>query len=122
MHFDMTGPCANCPFRYDIPGFLREDRAQEIADALLSDRSFSCHKTNDYDDETGEAVETSESRHCAGALIFLESQERSNQIMRWMERIGRYDRRKLKMDAPVFDDVDTFVEHHARATAPRRRG
>jgi hypothetical protein len=119
MKFDMTQPCADCPFRYDIQGYLREERAAEIAEALLNDASFTCHKTNSFiedDDGNSETVETDDSQHCADALIFLERQDRPNQIMRWMERIRLYDRRKLNMEAPVFDEAETFIEHHAFAT------
>lgn len=113
MKFDLCRPCPNCPFRSDIPGYLTRARAMEIAMALLSDASFSCHKTNTFDDETGEACEANAS-HCAGALIFLEHQDRPNQMMRWMERIDMYDRRKLDMDSPVFDCAGDFIKHHGR--------
>lgn len=49
-------------------------------------------------------------QHCAGALILLEKMEQPNQMMRWMERIGAYDRTKLDMDAPVFGDTEEFIE------------
>ena len=34
-----------------------------------------------------------------GTLRWMELNEEPNQIMRWMERIGMYDRTKLDMDA-----------------------
>lgn len=111
MKFDMTRPCANCPFRADGLGYLRQERAEEIADALLGGATFTCHKTNEFDDEEG-TIETADSQHCAGALIFLESQEQPNQLMRWMERLGAYDRTRLGMGAPVFQDAESFIEHH----------
>lgn len=118
MNLDMTQPCVNCPFRRDVRGYLTRARAHEIAAALLSDASFTCHKTiaTEEDDE-GECftVETPDSQHCAGALIFLEAQERPNQMMRWMERIGCYDRSKLNMAAPVFTTAHDFIAHHGRA-------
>ena len=49
--------------------------------------------------------------HCAGALIFLEAQEQPNQMMRIAERLGLYDRRKLDMESPVFDDADAMADH-----------
>lgn len=113
MKFDLIRPCANCPFRTDHPGYLRAERAEEIADALLSGATFTCHKTNEFGEEG--TIETSSSQHCAGALIFLESQDRPNQLMRIAERIGCYDRTKLDMDAPVFTDADGLIEHHALA-------
>ena len=57
--------------------------------------------------------ETEDSQHCGGAMILLEKIDRPNQMMRIMERIGGYDRRKLKMDADVFDDQYGFIDHHS---------
>jgi hypothetical protein len=122
--FKMKRPCDQCPFRHDVRGFLSEDRATEIADALLSDQTFSCHKTVDYsnEDEDGfSAGDTHNSQHCAGATIMLEHMEQPNQMMRWMERLGAYDRRQMEMDAPVFTDAEDFIQHHAEAEHARRR-
>lgn len=120
MNFDMTRPCAQCPFRHDMPGYLTEARVREITDALLHrDQCFPCHKTTvSVDGEDGFATReaTDASQHCAGATIFLELQERPNQLMRIFERFGGYDRRKLDMNAPVFDNADWMAEHHRRAT------
>lgn len=116
MKYDLISPCGNCPFRCDVPGFLSEERAQEIAESITRrQQTFSCHKMNEFDDE-GEPIESENSQHCAGALIMLEKMEQPNQMMRVCERLGMYDRRKLRMDAPVFDDAEEFVEHHAEAT------
>lgn len=115
MHFNMVRPCPQCPFRHDIPGYLTEDRVWEITDAILSGATFTCHKTTVCDeDEDGECemVDGPNAEHCAGALIFLEKNEAPNQMMRWMERIGCYDRRKLDMASPVFDDADEMANHH----------
>lgn len=110
--FDLRRPCADCPFRHDIPGYLTAGRAKEIATALLGDATFTCHKTNEFTNEG--TVETPNSQHCAGALIFLERQDRPNQMMRWMERLGGYDYRLLDSSAPVFDSAEAFVLHHGR--------
>ncbi len=113
MKFTMTSPCGNCPFRSDKPFFLAEGRAEEITNNLLSGGTFPCHKTVDYDhpdDEDGEGVVTDDSIHCAGALIMLEKMESPSQMMRIAERLGMYDRTKLKMDAPVYDSADEMIE------------
>jgi hypothetical protein len=103
VNFKLTAPCKNCPFRTDVDFRLRPERAREICDALLHDFSFACHKTVDYSAEDEDGYVPSEGeQHCAGALIFLEQMGRSTQLMRIAERIGSYDRTKLKMDAPVF--------------------
>lgn len=103
MNFDLVAPCKECPFRTDRPGYLRAERVEEITDALLSDHTFQCHKTLDlpYDQH----------QHCAGATIFCEANERPNQLMRIMERLGFYDRSKLKMDSPVFTDAGEMMDH-----------
>jgi hypothetical protein len=111
--YTMTSPCAHCPFRYDVPAYLKQERAEEIIEAIVDRQGyFSCHSTNDFDDEDGEAIETPDSQHCAGAMIMLEHMEMPNQLMRIMERLGMYDRRKLNMNAPVFEDAELFIEHH----------
>lgn len=109
MRMDLTKPCSDCPFRNDRPAYLSVERAEEIIDGLLADKSFTCHKHNDEDDE-GNAVETKDSQHCAGAMILLEKLNRPNQWMRWMERLGMYDRTNLDMNAPVFDSPEDFID------------
>jgi hypothetical protein len=121
MKTDLVRPCSKCPFRSDIPGYLTEGRAEEIASALLSDASFSCHETNRYDEAGEDLVETADSQHCAGAMIWMEKQGRANQWMRWMERSGFYDARKLDMESPVFEDAEDFIAHHAESESGRRR-
>lgn len=101
MRFDITKPCAQCPFRNDRPGFLRPERVEEITDAILGGQTFQCHKT----------INKGKEQHCAGATIFLEANDRPNQLMRIMERLGAYDRHALDMDSPVFTDADDMIEH-----------
>ena len=111
MKFDLIHPCANCPFRSDIAFYLHRARKQEIANGLLRDQTFTCHKTVDYSDD--EPRDTSSSQHCAGALIILERLERPNQMMRIAERLGLYDRRRLDMNAPVYPDFDAWIRSEA---------
>lgn len=106
MNFNLTKPCANCPFRSDKLFYLRIDRASEILTAITRhQQTFACHKTTKLaETERGsDMVETPKSEHCAGALIMLEKLEQPNQLMRVAERLGVYDRSKLDMAAPVFD-------------------
>lgn len=51
-----AGPCADCPFRSDRPFFLSPERVDEIADASHADLGFSCHGTNDFDQDDGQAT------------------------------------------------------------------
>jgi hypothetical protein len=123
-YFALKRPCPHCPFREDVPGFLREDRAAGIAYDVLSGLSFDCHKTVDWVEAEGGAArpDTSEARHCAGACIFLEQQDAPNQMMRWYERANGYSRDDLDFDAaPVFDDPEAMIEHHANSGSRRGR-
>lgn len=121
LHMTLNRPCAECPFRTDIPPYLTTARAQEIVGCL--DRgTFPCHKTLDYrEDEDGECYghNTDKTQHCAGALILLEHEERPSQLMRIYERLGGYDRRKLDMAAPVFTSREDFID--AQDVRPKKR-
>lgn len=106
--YTMTTPCDNCPFRNDVNPYLTSDRVIEIMESL--ERSeFPCHKTTEFDDD-GESAHSGDEIHCAGALILLEKLEQPSQMMRIAERLGMYDRTKLDMAAPVFDDWDEMIE------------
>ena len=71
-------PCSECPFRADRRPYLSAARAAEIADALLRDKSFACHKTMDWggredindelDADDASGGDTSQASFCAGAI------------------------------------------------------
>ena len=82
-NFDLCRPCRHCPYTRTAPGYLSEERAQEISNALLfGGTSFACHETLDYetldddceigDDDPGI---TTTSQWCAGALMLYEKLE-----------------------------------------------
>lgn len=84
-------PCAKCPFRKDVPSYLRFGRRVEIAQALLSGGSFHCHNTVDYsqEDDEGETIaDTSDALLCAGAERSLAAAGTSSQMGRIAERLG----------------------------------
>lgn len=117
MKFDLKKPCANCPFRTDIPFYLRAERAVEIAESLRDKgESFPCHKTVDYDageDDDGNVVadrDRSNEQHCAGAAIILLKEDRPNQILQVGSRLGLIDLSRYDMGAPVFATMDDFVK------------
>lgn len=112
MKFDLVRPCANCPFRTDVPGYLRRARAEEIAHSIVNGASFPCHKTTEEDEDEGTRHATPVSQMCAGAMIVLERMERPNQIMRIAERTHVYDHERLDMTAPVHMTLAQFVWHH----------
>ncbi len=104
MNFDRIKPCKTCPFRTDENALrhLGNCRAQEIADCIESDGSFTCHDDKDKPDR--------ERNHCVGAMLILEKEGRANQMMRIAERLRLYDRRKLVGGDEVFECFDEFVE------------
>jgi hypothetical protein len=96
--YGLTSPCAHCPFRKDIQAYLTEDRVREIEQSLVRSE-FPCHETTvDSEDEDGNSarIATRDSMHCAGALILLEKEGRSSQMMRIAERLGMYDASKSR--------------------------
>lgn len=123
MKFDLTRPCAACPFRTDIDFYLSPGRVHAIyRDITDGDASFSCHKTTEFDD--GEYRRRPDEQHCAGAMVMLMRMDMPNQIMRIAMRIGMFDPDALDMDAPVFHDVDAMAlarEHAYGIGRPRRR-
>lgn len=94
MRYTMTEPCDACPFLIGS-GFTFQSLVEHARG------EFACHKACELD-EDGDYVERSDKTpHCAGALIFLEKQERPHQMMRICERLGLYDRTTLNMQANV---------------------
>lgn len=119
MRYTLKRPCAKCPFRSDVPGYLRRARAQEIAEALARGGEFACHETTvpDSDDPESGLTEGPGSKHCAGALIVMEREGQPGQMMRIAERVGEYDPAALDMGAPVVRSLYDFVRHHGEDEA-----
>lgn len=111
--FRLKKPCPKCPFRSDIDKYLRFERVQEIANSLYQGAEFPCHQTTEHyeDPDTGamERIVTSKSAFCAGALITMEKEGYSNQMVRISERLGMYDRENLDMEAPVYGSLAEWV-------------
>jgi hypothetical protein len=104
MKYDLKTPCAHCPFRSDVKPYIHPERVEEIIG-----QPFSCHKTTTCKDRGNDHPEA---QHCAGSLILHEKMEKPHQMMRIMERLGGYDRTKLNMDAPVYDDANAMISAH----------
>lgn len=110
--YGIIRPCARCPFRTDVDGYLAPERAHEIATNLLDGCEFHCHQTTEYDEKSDEMISGEGARFCGGALIMLERMGAPNQMMRIAERLGIYDPERLDDGTPVAWSVDEFVEHH----------
>lgn len=85
-------PCKLCPFRKDVPIYLRKERREEIAMSLAEGGTFSCHSTVDYDtdvqDEEGfDVPSTANSKFCAGAVKAMLLDGQPNQMLRIILRI-----------------------------------
>jgi hypothetical protein len=120
--YGLVSPCKNCPFRTDIKPYITAARA---ADILRSQGEFHCHKTItigaeaiddevDCDDTFREVIDDKNAQVCAGFLICLEHSGAPNQVMRIAERLGLYDRNKLRMDAPVYRGIEIAIRAHRR--------
>jgi hypothetical protein len=91
-----AAPCAKCPFRRDVPIYLRLGRRREIARHLIDGGSFACHATVDYDpDEEGEGLDDdyddSGASMCAGAAKAMLADDATTNAMRVAERLGVVD-------------------------------
>lgn len=110
--FKLKRPCKNCPFRSDIDKYLRPERVAEIAESLYDGAEFPCHETTEHfegEDGWEERLVTSTSAFCAGALITMEKEGFSNQMVRIGERLGLFNVEDLKMDSPVYDSLAEWV-------------
>ncbi len=117
--YGLTTPCPKCPFRNDIPPFLLPPRVQEIKRSLVR-AEFPCHNTIEHDEEGG-YVRSGDEMHCAGALILMEKEGQSSQMMRIAERLGMYDRTKLDMAAPVYDSFSEMYDASVEAERGTKR-
>lgn len=137
----LNAPCDNCPFLKKGGVQLRRARIEGILDGLKdfsAGRTFSCHKTVKHDrheeiDEWGLVADHTPGEgeaHCGGALIFMDKQRWSIQMVRIAERLGIYDPSKTKASAKklVFDTEEQFLaaatdakEHKKRQKRRKRR-
>lgn len=112
MEYRLRRPCPHCPFRTDVPPYLRKERAQEIATSIARGATFPCHETTENDDEDAGRVAVAGSQACAGAMIAMEKSAQPNQMMRVAGRLGMFDPTRLDLGAPVVGSLAAFVRHH----------
>ncbi len=121
--YSMTTPCPKCPFRTDITPYLHPGRVLELERSLVT-AEFPCHLTTSFDGQEEDDtfyVPSGDEIHCAGALILLEKLERPSQMMRICERLGFYDRRKLKMNAPVYNNFSEMERGCSMKSRPTKK-
>ena len=97
IRYSQRAPCQDCPFRLDVPPYLRPGRAAEIVRLIYDSRPFVCHENH--------------AQHCAGALIMLEHAEVYTLLLVIARQLGAYDPALLHMDAPVATSPEAFIAH-----------
>lgn len=115
MEFGLTRPCALCPFRADVRPFLRRAKAEEIT-AALEHRTFYCHETvfvAQKRDARGRFLPKVK-QHCAGALVIMHKTDTQGDMQQIAERLGMYSRDDLRMDSPVYERFQAFIEAQER--------
>lgn len=103
-----TEPCDTCPFRTDRDCHLNPTIASDIAKSLRDGNSQPCWETVEDWDENGVPVYSEQEQHCAGALIVLERSYLRTQWMKWSEKLGRYSKARLDMEAPTYRTLYEF--------------
>jgi hypothetical protein len=126
MRFDVTTPCAGCPFRRrgKLAVRLGRSRIMEVAGNMLdiNGGTFTCHKkiTGQTDSCNQNYRPSVDDVHCAGALIFAERNNNQTRMMQIAERIGLYQPDlfcSAKQRRLVFATIDEMLK---TALPPRR--
>lgn len=112
-----AAPCVKCPFRKDVPIYLRRERRVEIAEVLVNGGNFPCHATVDYDVEEDEEPDDSDAVMCAGAAKAIMANGGSTQMMRIAERLGMVDLDRVEKRGPEVWDLLTWQNLAEGATA-----
>lgn len=105
--FGIPRPCANCPFRTDIPFPLHPARAASIADDLRTGGTFVCHKTVDYSDADVDPGQDS-SCMCAGARATAARDGVTSQVEQVASRLGLHVP-EMDDNLPVHDSLNAWV-------------
>ena len=97
-------PCANCPFRTDIKFELSKRRRIEIADGMLNDQVFLCHKQL--------KLPIAARRPCVGSAMVLDKQEGvlTNMAYRMHCMLNDFPSQYAN-GVPVFNSLNEFIEY-----------
>ncbi|MYH29403.1 MAG: hypothetical protein F4137_11225 [Acidobacteria bacterium] len=119
MRFDLTEPCAQCPFRRkSCPGWTGPFEPSGLLEAVR-ERPFPCHRTISHD---GQRIEDDTLQSCAGAAIFLNNSGQSC-CSGWTRH-----HQELLQDAPtkiresVFKARPELLAHHGPGAVDRSGG
>lgn len=118
-----AAPCAKCPFRKDVPIYLRRERRVEIAGSLVGGSWFPCHATVDYSGDAGDEDDAdwtgdpSGASMCAGAAKALMANGGTTNLMRVAERLGLVDLDRVEARGPDVWDLATWQQLAEGVTA-----
>lgn len=104
LRFDLTTPCSDCPFRYDVP--KHEGIASDLSELFMGVErgvaAHSCHKTDPRSDCDSAQRFAGPVQHCAGFMIMLHKEGVPSNAMLAAVRKGLLDLKQLNMAAPVY--------------------
>src|SRR5262245_45443771 len=117
MRFDLTRPCADCPFRSDrtfglLPARVREILGNPKGHKWWPAASFPCHKTIDYSSDRTIIPKTAQ--QCAGVMAILHREGRPNDAMQLAERMGMWSPSKLDWSAPFYESTQAAIDGQRR--------
>jgi len=104
--FDLKSPCAECPFRSDLPWDYHPEAFMKNLDNIIQHGSpHSCHLTDPNADNHRVDPETAGlPQHCAGALIMLKKEGRTTvPVLQELAKGNLAPWDDLDMSAPVYD-------------------
>ncbi len=118
--YSLRVPCKRCPFRTDVPPYLR--RAESIAEGIDRGGDFACHRTTvKAEDDEGSSIlvdDPAVSKVCAGSLAIMIREDSLNQMARIAFRLGMFDPDGIDaFGVPVYDSFADWVKAHHDAEA-----
>lgn len=129
MRFDLTGPCADCPFLREGGIRVHPTRARDFAQGQLNGHpagSFPCHRTT-IETVDAEGEETPgwgpQTQYCGGAMAFAAKQESYNQVLQIAMRVGWWHPGQITPETRerVFDSVFAMMGAPTQRTLPRSK-
>lgn len=118
--FELTEPCASCPFRSDKEPYYFQLIDYELVGIAEGDHGFSCHETDPRSDFKG-AIRPGGVQHCAGAARFVMNCGTWNPYMTkaYFDKPRRFDPDALSERLPVFKSLTHLLSAYTEAL---RRG
>lgn len=110
MHFDLTRPCPDCPFRTDIRFVLTPARVVALLEGIFQEgQTFTCHNASQGCWREDTYLPSQGDQHCAGALLLIQWEDVGHRMTQLAQQLGLYDPSRLDMGAPVFSTVEAML-------------